>query len=136
MSAGSAGAQRSANYWRILEAEARALAGAMTDPTPKRVMLSIADAYKRLAMRAELRDPRPIIDHAAFGPEAVKSIGEAFDAAWLEIADDYRNVAANRQSARVKLATVLLAVATETSRDPYALKLAALDRIKADRRDL
>jgi len=56
MPAGSADAQRSANYWRLLEAEARALARGMADPTPKRVMLSIAGAYKRLAERAELRE--------------------------------------------------------------------------------
>ena len=39
-----------------------------------------------------------------FGPDAMKATGEAYDAAWLEIADNYRNVAVERESARVKLA--------------------------------
>jgi hypothetical protein len=51
----------------------------------------------------------------------MKAIGEAYDAAWLEIADNYRNVAVERESARVKLATTLLSVAAEESRDPPAL---------------
>jgi hypothetical protein len=53
MPAGSADIQRSAQNWRMLEAEARILASTMTDPARRRVMLSIAEAYKRLAMRAE-----------------------------------------------------------------------------------
>jgi hypothetical protein len=67
MSAGSADDQRSARYWRMLEA--RSLASAMTDRGPKRVLLSIAEAYKRLAERAALREPRPLIENASFGPE-------------------------------------------------------------------
>ena len=98
-------------------------------------MLSIAEAYKRLAVRAELRDPRPLLDNASFGPNALKAIGEAYDAVWLEIADNYSNVAAERESARVKLATALLSVASEGSRDPQALKTAAIERMR-DHRDL
>ena len=87
MPAGSADAQH-AHYWRMLEAEARILASAMTDPEPKRVVLSIAEAYKRLTVRAALREPQPLIDNASFGPEALKVIGEAFDEAWTEIANN------------------------------------------------
>jgi hypothetical protein len=126
----SADGQGIAQHWRMLEAEARILVSAMTDPEAQRIMLSIAEAYKRLAVRAELRDLRPLIDNALFGPEALKAIGEAYDAAWLEIADNYSNVAAERESGRVKLATALLSVATEGSRDPQALKSAALERMK------
>ena len=99
MSAGD-DAQRSAQHWRMLEAEARILASAMTDPEPKRVVLSIAEAYKRLAVRAELREPQPLIDTASFGPEALKVIGEAFDEAWTEIANNYSNVPVERKRRR------------------------------------
>jgi hypothetical protein len=41
--------------WRRLEAEALTVAASMTDLEPRRVMHSIAEAYRRLAERAELR---------------------------------------------------------------------------------
>jgi hypothetical protein len=48
--------QRDAQHWRRLEAEARLIALTMGDPERKRVMLFIAEGYKLLAQRAELRD--------------------------------------------------------------------------------
>ena len=42
-----------AEHWRTLAAEARARADEMSDPEAKRIMLSIAEGYKRLARRAE-----------------------------------------------------------------------------------
>ena len=60
----------------MLEAEVRILASALTDLEPKRVMLSIAAAYKRLAVRAELRESRLLIDNASFVPEALKAIAK------------------------------------------------------------
>ena len=56
MSAGATDAKRDAKYWRTLEAEARTIASAMNDPEPKRIMLFIAEGYKLLAERAELRN--------------------------------------------------------------------------------
>jgi hypothetical protein len=41
--------------WRRLEAETLTVAASMTDLEPRRVMHSIAAAYRRLAERAELR---------------------------------------------------------------------------------
>jgi len=41
--------------WRRLEVEALTIAASMTDQEPRRVMHSIAEAYRRLAERAELR---------------------------------------------------------------------------------
>jgi len=41
--------------WRQRAAEARAIAGGMTDPDAKRTMLEVAQSYERLAERAELR---------------------------------------------------------------------------------
>jgi hypothetical protein len=44
-----------ADRWRRLEAQALTVAASMTDLEPRRVMHSIAEAYRRLAERAELR---------------------------------------------------------------------------------
>ena len=48
--------KRDAEHWRELEAEACTIARTMTDPEPKRIMLFIAEGYKLLAERAELRN--------------------------------------------------------------------------------
>jgi hypothetical protein len=42
-------------HWRDRAEEARVNAENMIDPESKRMMLEIADGYKRLAQRAELR---------------------------------------------------------------------------------
>ena len=84
MSASFADAERNAQYWRRLEAEARRIASTMTDLGPKGVMLSIAEAYKRLAQHAEVRDPQRLLGNASFGPDTLGVIAKAFDAAWGE----------------------------------------------------
>jgi hypothetical protein len=56
---------------------------------------------------------RQLIDGAAIGPEAVKAIGEAFDAAWAEIAGNFGNDPLNIEAARLKLATALISIASE-----------------------
>ena len=48
--------KRDAEHWRKLAAEARTIASTMTDPGPRRIMLFIAEGYKLLADRAELRN--------------------------------------------------------------------------------
>jgi plasmid stability protein len=48
--------KRDAEHWRKLEAETRTIARTMTDPEARRIMLFIAEAYKLLADRAELRN--------------------------------------------------------------------------------
>ena len=58
MSSDESETKRDAEYWRQLEAEARTAASTMTDPENKRIMLFIAEGYKLLADRAELRDSR------------------------------------------------------------------------------
>jgi hypothetical protein len=48
-----------AEHWRTLAAEARARADEMSDPEAKRIMLSIAEGYERLARRADAgKNPR------------------------------------------------------------------------------
>jgi hypothetical protein len=79
---------------------------------------------------------RQLIDGASFGPEALKVIGEAFDAAWAEIAGNFANDPAEIDEALFKLATALLSVASEDSRDVEVLKKAALQRMALDYRDI
>ena len=40
-------------YWRERAEEARALAQQMTDPEAQRAMLSVAQSYEKIALRAE-----------------------------------------------------------------------------------
>jgi hypothetical protein len=42
-------------YWREQAAKARARAEKMRDPTPRRMMLDIAESYEQLAQLAESR---------------------------------------------------------------------------------
>jgi hypothetical protein len=48
-------AERDAQHWRRLEAEALSIAAGIGDPEARRVMHFIAAAYRRVAERAELR---------------------------------------------------------------------------------
>jgi hypothetical protein len=68
---------------------------------------------------------RELIDGASFGPEALKTIGQAFDEAWLTIAGNF--AADTAEAARLRLATAILSVAAEDSRDVEALKRGALE---------
>jgi hypothetical protein len=69
---------------------------------------------------------RHLIDDASFGPEALKAIGEAFDAAWHDIAANFGNHPQDIELARLRLANAVLSVACEESRDVEALKNGAL----------
>lgn len=128
--------ERDAKRWRRLEAEARVIALTMADLEAKRVMLTIADSYKRLAERAEVRNARHLMDGVSFGPDALKVIGEAFDAAWAEIASNFTGNLIQNDAARLKLATSVLSIASEDSRDVQVLKRAALQRMALDYRRL
>ncbi len=54
---------------------------------------------------------RQLIDDASFGPDALKAIGDAFDAAWAEISDTFRTDPVTIEAARLKLANAVLSVA-------------------------
>ena len=56
---------------------------------------------------------RQKIDGAAFGPEALKVIGQAFDAAWAEIADNFGGDPLAVEAARLKPADAFLSIANE-----------------------
>ena len=77
---------------------------------------------------------RQLIDGASFGPDALKAIGAAFDAAWAEIANDFRTDPVEIEAARLRLASAVLSVAFEDSRDVQVLKQAALQRMALDYR--
>ena len=78
---------------------------------------------------------RQLIDGASFGPEALKAIGQAFDKAWLEIAGNFGDEPGDIERARYRLATALLSVANEDSRDVEVLKQAALERMALNYRE-
>jgi len=77
---------------------------------------------------------RQLIDGASFGPEALKAVGAAFDAAWSEIAGNFGDDPADVEKARLRLANAFLSIADEDSRDVEVLKRAALQRMALDYR--
>jgi hypothetical protein len=77
---------------------------------------------------------RQLIDSASFGPDTLKAIGQAFDAAWQDIAGNFGEDLQGSEKARTKLAKALLSIAAEDSRDVQILKHAALQRMALDYR--
>ena len=69
--------------------------------------------------------PRPT-HGASFGPDALRAICQAFDAAWAEIAANFGDDPIEIDDARDQLATAMLSIASEDSRDRDVLKKAAL----------
>jgi hypothetical protein len=78
---------------------------------------------------------RQLIDGASYGPETLKALGEAFDAAWQEIASHFGNDPEDTAKARLRLAHAVLSVAAEDSRDVAALKSGALEVMALRYRD-
>jgi len=77
---------------------------------------------------------RRVIDGAAFGPETLKALGEAFDQAWAQIAGNFGDTPLQVENARLRLAEALLSIATEGSMDVAALKAGALQAMALDYR--
>jgi hypothetical protein len=70
---------------------------------------------------------RRLIEGAEFGPETLKVIFAAFDAAWQEIAPHYdAGDAAQIEQARLQLAHAVLEAAGDDGRDGERLKRDAL----------
>jgi hypothetical protein len=69
---------------------------------------------------------RALISAASYGPETLKLIFQAFDAAWTEIAHHFEGHPAQVDAARERLAHAVLAVADEHSKDVHGLKRRAL----------
>ena len=62
----------------------------------------------------------------------MKAIGEAFDAAWAEISNNFGDESTDIEKARLRLAKAILSIASEDSRDVAVLKRAALQRMALD----
>ena len=75
---------------------------------------------------------RQIIENAAFGPEGLKVLFEAFDDAWKSIEGNFGGDAAAVEAARSRLANTVLAIARDGVSDPVAIKNAALQAIALD----
>lgn len=58
---------------------------------------------------------------AVFGPEQLTVIGRAFDGAWQQL-EVHCQIGAHREQARVRLATLVLALAPRLLHDPMQLK--------------
>jgi hypothetical protein len=78
-------------------------------------------------------EARRLIDTASFGPDALKALRQAFDEAWASIEADI-GCDQLREAMRLKLATALLSIASDESRDVEALKKAALEAMSGDYR--
>jgi len=63
---------------------------------------------------------RALIEDAAFGPEAIKMIGQAFDEARADIGGNYGDVL--REEARLRLASAILSIARAGNLDVATLK--------------
>jgi len=70
---------------------------------------------------------------AAYGPQSVKAMGQAFDEAWLLIAQNFGSPE-ETEIARLLLAEAILSVATKGSCDVVALKSDALHALAMDYR--
>jgi hypothetical protein len=70
---------------------------------------------------------RKLLEGGSFGPDTLKTIGQAFDKAWADIAGNFGNDPTEIEAARLKLANAILSVASDSSRDVEALKRAGLE---------
>jgi hypothetical protein len=78
---------------------------------------------------------RQLIAEAAFAPQTVKAMEQAFDQAWAEIAGNFGDIPSEIQSARLSLARAMLSVATEAGTDVATLKDRALQMMALSYRE-
>jgi hypothetical protein len=77
-----------------------------------------------------------LISGATYGPDALKVICKAFDDAWAHIQHHFDGDVHQTEEVRLRLAHAVLAVATDTSRDPEELKDQALQVLAMSYREL
>ena len=68
-----------------------------------------------------MAEAKKLIAGASYGPAELKIISDAFEAAWQDIANDYVSPLAI-QPARLKLANVVLSLASDGIRDGEKLR--------------
>ena len=78
---------------------------------------------------------RQLIAGAAFAPQTVRAMEQAFDQAWAEIAGNFGDSPSEIQSARLSLARAMLSVATEGGPDVATLKARALQMMALSYRE-
>ena len=76
---------------------------------------------------------RQLISSASLGPDALKVIGQAFDAAWQELEPGVSKRPEAVEAARLSLANIVLSLAKADTRDPVPLKAEAVRRFKKKR---
>src|SRR5436309_2572133 len=96
-------------YWLDRAKQTRIQAERLTTSHAKQALPGSAAAYGRNSGERA----RQLIDGASYGPEALKSLGQAFDAAWLEIAGNFGDDPRDIEAARLRLAKALLLIADE-----------------------
>ena len=69
---------------------------------------------------------RKLIADAAFGPDRLKAVGEAFDEAWHDLAGNFANDAQTIEAVRLRLATIILDLAKDGQLGREQLKLTAM----------
>ena len=77
-------------------------------------------------------ESRQLIAGAAYGPEALKVIEQAFDEAWRDIAGNFGDDPPDIEKARNRLARAILSIADDDSRNVSVLRQAALERMALD----
>jgi hypothetical protein len=107
----------------LAERAAEAMLARVIAGTHAACVVVVARAWES-AMEARQR-----IAGASFGPKALRVIGQAFDAAWVEIAGNFGNDLPQIEAARLKLATTILSIATDDSSDVEVLKKAAIEQM-------
>jgi hypothetical protein len=114
--------------WRAEAVSVSAAAARMVDSEARTTMWQIAIGYRQMAEHAERRraGAPAVPSGVTFGPEALRAIGEAFDQAWGRVAHHFGDDPLRFETARAQLASALLSVADEDSRDVSALRDAAL----------
>jgi hypothetical protein len=121
-----------ADRWREMAEDALRAAASMREPEAARVLWQIALGYRALAQRAERPPPEGPgpIPGVAYGPDALRAITEAFDAAWSVIEPTTVGRTTEQiDEARLELAGAVLSVADEDSRDAAVLRDAALQAL-------
>ena len=78
---------------------------------------------------------RQIIENAAFGPDQLRVVFQAFDEAWANIAANYGDDATLADTARTRLANIVLAIARDGGSDAAAIRNAALQVFALDYND-
>ena len=74
---------------------------------------------------------RNLIDNASFAPEALKILGEVFDAVWASVAPDFGDDRQEIETARIRLATIVLELAKDGQLGPHQIARTARRLIRA-----